>query len=1534
MFRVLFIRLPGTVPRRYFARIAAGGVLKPVPTTVLLSPKVEDEYTRKTPVEHVLLRPGMYIGSPEECSRDVWVFDAATRRMVRRTLTFVPGLLKIFDEILVNACDAAQRDPVGMTRLDVWLTAGGDGKVENAESTSSISAPLCRVRNDGRGIPIVQHATERLYVHELVFGHLLTGSNFGGKERVATTGGQHGYGAKLANIFSTSFTVRAADASRKLAYEQTWSQNMAIVSKPMITPLTTTGIKDFTEVDFCPDIARFARGVHHGIDPGTLATMQRRVIDSAGTLSLASNPSSHVIVSLNNSNVPVSGWTEYVRLYTPPFMQKDIKSSSVKSVKKIASVNETSPPLTVTSRGRGKVVSTAIATATAYSPLANQNSTADGITAVAWPLPLLAIGVTSQGAASLLSSLQVATLSDRIQVGAGVAGLKINENGWNPPSGSGSSVTDFDATALEAYNTPGSFASFVNCMATPRGGSHVTLIIDALSRRLADYCTKRLKKVAIASAQVSFSSEENTSGGGGVASSSSALSSALAAAIVTPALVRAHLRIAVNVRLSAPAFDSQSKDALVTPIDAVLTDLMHSSVGSVALTTASARADAADALFTDVFVRSVAEEGGVLFAVVSTLMSKAATELSRSARRPSRVADSKVRGIPKLEDANWAGGRRAAECTLILTEGDSAKALAVAGLAEVGRDAFGVFPLRGKLLNVRDVQLRDALENAEVSSLMAILGLDLAKTYEDGTKGLRYGRVMIMADQDVDGSHIKGLIVNLFHTFWPKLLESGSDGKPPFLQQFVTPVIKARRGGVVRDFFSIRDFNTWRATADEAKRAGWITKYYKGLGTSTSAEGRAYFAAIIAHTRSFKWGGPSDGEAIRLAFSKDRADDRKDWLSHAASGLNDIARNARANAPQLTYANFVHDELVDFSLADLARSIPSVIDGLKPSQRKVLYACFKRGGGRGSAGTSAVAAAIRSGNTDTPTTSDLPSRDSEIKVAQLAGYVAEHTAYHHGEASLVSTIVSMAQDFVGSNNVPLLSPLGQFGTRLAGGKDAASARYIFTRVAPLARAFFPAADDDILRRAEDDGSPVEPVSFLPVIPFVLINGTAGIGTGWSTMIPSHHPLHVVRAVRAALDDDWLSETSKSLIKKDPFPLHPWWRGFNGNVEPIYNAASDGFPVSSLEGVNTVGCIAWDDSEEERSDKQRRNNNIMDHNQSGSGGGDYLDGLLLDDAGGSSPPNNAVSVRITELPVGRWTEAYKVFLHHLVAEGNARSVKEFHTESRAEFVITLTPAGIAGVLAAATTARGGSKTMRNSTLTNSAWHTGLISYFRLTNPISMRNMHLFDTSGRVMKFISAWDIIREWLPMRAEGYAARRLAIAAALSRAERRAAAQANFLSEIRAGRLELGRASKADLEATLASRGFPTMELADDENPHIITTTDSNVTPADAVAARYIDTERVGAWAREVASRSMNSTTSSINTSTTSPSPPVKGVYDYLLEIPLSRLTDESTKKSRTSAAALAAALEVATRIKPEEMWREDLTNLEKALHDEGFVL
>ena len=185
----------------------------------------------------------------------------------------------------------------------------------------------------------------------------------------------------------------------------------------------------------------------------------------------------------------------------------------------------------------------------------------------------------------------------------------------------------------------------------------------------------------------------------------------------------------------------------------------------------------------------------------------------------------------------------------------------------------------------------------------------------------------------------------------------------------------------------------------------------------------------------------------------------------------------------MRYKDFVNKELILFSVADCARSIPSMCDGLKPGQRKVLFSCFKR------------------------------NLTQEIKVAQLSGYVAEKSAYHHGEVSLQGTIVGLAQNFVGSNNINFLTPNGQFGTRYGGGSDCAAARYIFTNLSKVTRHVFNPDDDPVLNFLEDEGQSIEPEHYLPILPVCLINGADGIGTGWSTKIPQYNPREIVKNLR-------------------------------------------------------------------------------------------------------------------------------------------------------------------------------------------------------------------------------------------------------------------------------------------------------------------------------------------------------------------------------------------------------------------------------------
>ncbi|XP_071355408.1 DNA topoisomerase 2-beta isoform X1 [Trachinotus anak] len=873
---------------------------------------VERVYQKKTQLEHILLRPDTYIGTVEPITQQMWVFDEDIG-MNQREITYVPGLYKIFDEILVNAADNKQRDK-NMTAIKITIDP----------ESNTIS-----IWNNGKGIPVVEHKDEKMYVPALIFGHLLTSSNYDDDEK-KVTGGRNGYGAKLCNIFSTKFTVETACKEYRHSFKQTWQNNMTKTTDPKIKFFDG---EDFTCVTFQPDLAKFKM---EKLDKDIVALLTRRAYDVAGSCR-------GVKVTLNGKKLPVNGFRSYVDLYV-----KD-------------KLDETGVALKVVNE----------------------------------------------------------TVNERWEVC-----LTMSEKGFQQ-------------------------ISFVNSIATTKGGRHIDYVVDQIVAKLIEVVKKKNK----------------------------------AGVTVKPFQVKNHIWVFVNALIENPTFDSQTKENMT---------LQTKSFGS-------------KCLLSEKFIRA-ATNCGIVESILNWVKFKAQTQLNKKC---SSVKHSKIKGIPKLDDANDAGGRHSSECTLILTEGDSAKSLAVSGLGVIGRDRYGVFPLRGKILNVREATHKQIMENAEINNIIKIVGLQYKKSYDDpeSLRSLRYGKIMIMTDQDQDGSHIKGLLINFFHHNWPSLL------KHTFLEEFITPIVKATKNKQELAFYSIPEFDEWKKQTENYKT--WHIKYYKGLGTSTSKEAKEYFADMEKHRITFRYSGVEDDAAITLAFSKKKTDDRKEWLTNF---MEDRRQRRMHGLPEqylygtqarhLSYNDFINKELILFSNSDNERSIPSLVDGLKPGQRKVLFTCLKRNDKR------------------------------EVKVAQLAGSVAEMSAYHHGEQALMMTIVNLAQNFVGSNNVNILQPLGQFGTRINGGKDAASPRYIFTMLSPLAKLLFPAVDSNLLKFLYDDNQKVEPEWYIPIIPLVLVNGAEGIGTGWACKIPNYDPREIVNNI------------NRMLNHQDPLPMLPSYKNFKGVIHEL------------------------------------------------------------------------------------------------------------------------------------------------------------------------------------------------------------------------------------------------------------------------------------------------------------------------------------------------------------------------------------------------
>lgn len=570
--------------------------------------------------------------------------------------------------------------------------------------------------------------------------------------------------------------------------------------------------------------------------------------------------------------------------------------------------------------------------------------------------------------------------------------------------------------------------SFVNGISTILGGKHVDYLMSMIGLRVAKL----------------LNAKQGVSG-------------------IRSDYIRSNTWIFVNCLIGNPSFSNQTKERLTTPYKKF--------------------ANTCD-LPTELFEKIAS--GEIARRAKEMKQFKDKSQLSKTDGKKT----SNIGYVPKLEDANWAGTKKSNQCTLMLVEGDSAKTFAVSGISIVGRDRYGIYPLRGVPLNVRQASKKRLQNNEEFCNLKKILGLQ--QNVEHKLSDLRYGKLMLLTDQDLDGSHIKGLILDMFATFWPNLLEQG------FVVSMHTPLIKVfHRKICVASFYSQQDYYAWEAKQDP--HANFKVKYYKGLGTSSAKEAKEAFRAM--HVAVYET-TPCTFDRFECLFSKNGVGWRKDWIK---TWSHNKPAEVRYDSSVMQLDDFVDREYIQYALYANQRAIPSMVDGFKPSQRKVLYGMLKR------------------------------SSNEETKVSILAGSIAASAAYHHGETSLCQAIIGMAQNFVGSNNIHFLSPESQVGTRLKGGADAASPRYAKTMLSPITRCIVSALDECLLNFQQEEGLSIEPEWYLPILPMILVNGAHGVGVGFSCHVPSFDPFAIIENLRCLLDG------------KQPAPLVPWVKGFQGAI---------------------------------------------------------------------------------------------------------------------------------------------------------------------------------------------------------------------------------------------------------------------------------------------------------------------------------------------------------------------------------------------------
>lgn len=1209
--------------------------------------------TNKTPIytklslhEHILTLPDTYIGSVREDTMKLWIMDSNTDRMINKEITYVPGLYKIYDEIIVNAHDQCARD-VTCNSISIDIN----------QETGEIS-----VWNNGNGIEIAINEKEKVYNAELIFGNLLTSSNY--KQTGKTWGGKNGYGAKLANIYSTHFCVETVDAKCDKKYIQHFYRNMFDKEEPKITK--AKGALSYTKITFTPDFKRF--GIK-GLTDDIVGLFKKRAYD------IAAYNCGRVSVTLNEKRINISSYGDYIKMFFPE-MNGDVTQMTYREVNDC------------------------------------------------WKIGIV----------------------------------------YTPNSGF-------------------SHVSHVNGIWTysQTGGTHVQHVIEQIIKGLMEYIKKHYKNLD-----------------------------------VKPSYIKDNMTIFVNCVTTDPDFNSQTKECLTTKSTSFLKKCVID-----------------DSLITTI------SKMGIVTDAIAFAQLKGESELKKINGKKVKRID-----VDKLTEAKCAGTKNSLKCRLIITEGDSAKSFALNGLDVIGRDYYGVFPIRGKMLNVRDATHKKILENKEIVNIMQILGLQHKVKYnETNINKLRYGGILVLTDADVDGSHIKGLIINFIHCFWPELLQI--DG---FFQTIMTPIIIASKhtsNEQKKIFYTLSEYNKWSEEVGDNLHK-WSIKYYKGLGTSTDREAREAFTDFGTKLISYKWEKPTEKDidpiavayynltiniddasndsekipdkqtgkqlkskkkstkmcdrttlspdiinsksntSLLLAFAKELADDRKDWLN---TYDKDIIIEPINNS--ITYSDFVNKDLIHFSHYDNTRSIPSLCDGLKPSQRKILFTMIDK---------------------------KYDKKSKEQKVQGLASAVQKRTSYVHGEASLFEAIVKMAQKFVGSNNINLLYPDGCFGSRRVGGKDASAPRYIFSYLEKLTNLIFRKEDEPIYNYLIEEGILIEPDVMAPIIPLILVNGTTGIGTGYSTDIPCFNPQDIIENLMRMLDDD------------EPYSMTPWYKGFSGDI--------------IVDKKNDANFIT-------------------------RGKYEFVKG-------------NENVIRITELPIGTWTDDYETFLKSIMIDAKKPDTKQIienydnsSGNNSIDFLVEFSGSNLQTLIKGNT----------------------LMSALKLDGKISTKNMALHDETGKIIVYDNADDILRDFFKFRLDMYVKRKKYYTRVLQNDMNILKYKIKFIRKVCNRDIIIEKKKKTEIITELIELGFP--KLSRDINAINDDSTDGKQQHQDDVDDEVITVKQ------------SNKT------------------YDYITTLPLFSLTYEKIEELKKQYNEKENELKLYEQTSPHDIWKMELKELMVAYNE-----
>lgn len=567
-----------------------------------------------------------------------------------------------------------------------------------------------------------------------------------------------------------------------------------------------------------------------------------------------------------------------------------------------------------------------------------------------------------------------------------------------------------------------------------------------------------------------------------------------------------------------------------------------------------------------------------------------------------------ISDLEKLVDANnITKPKDFSVMTLCLCEGDSAAGfftelrplIRCPVTGQTGEYTHGMLKLQGKVTNVmrlepsevyKLIEFKPGGTNNALAQIVRAMGLIAPKKLDDWNEPmdqsrLRYNRVLIMADADVDGKHIVGLLFSFFLRIAPQFVRDGRVQfyHMPMIRVFRTPISPAARrriSGVPKTtdtllFTSQHDFQRFTEVQGTAIGRGNI-KYYKGLATASRKDAqddaKMFSQLVVVLTVTAE-----TMEALWKAFGRENVPERKKWMMDSYyTKLNAFSGDlvyqngfisSTIRSPTMPFDAFVNDELIQYSITSVTRSIPSIMDGFKECQRKVFFTAY-------------VLGEMKPG--------DLSGK----KANTLALSAANRTVYLYGDSSLSEAVTTMTWDYPGACIMPTIECVS---TKKSRDNRMPSPRYVEIALPTwIPKVFLPDDNTYTAVRLVEEDQKVEFREFYPIIPMGLVNGSSGVGTGWSSSVPTYNPVTLAQ---------WLMYR----MNGERQPLAPYFRYFYGDV--VYDPVSKTWTSVGRIRIRPMG----------RSTKKQ-------------------------------------SVMIHELPIGRTISEYRIWLDTLVAEGHIGSAE--------------------------------------------------------------------------------------------------------------------------------------------------------------------------------------------------------------------------------------------------------------------------------------